>query len=381
MSIAAARQPIRVGVLFDFVFPPAPDEWDFERDCMDALRLVFDDAHESGMLDRPVEIVFRVAEGLPRGSVKAVIDATRELIDEGCLVIIGPMVSENAVPLREYLEREGRTPAIAWCGTDDWLGEWSFGLSVGSLPDEPYVLANLAAHAGHRSVAVLVEESLIGEQYLSFFRRAAAVEGLTVVAEERIPTTEQDLTEVAARLHRIGPAALVNLGFGFGIMRLNAALATLGWEPAKYSTTAWMDAFIARSIREAYLGWIGLDIYDEENTVGQAFLDRFEQRYGRRPPYYTPGVARDFATIVVHALADAKPLSPRGVCEAIERVKMLPAASGAPGTRISYGKWTRRGWMGTGYLVAREFDPVDPMRTHFRGRLREPKQWGDDDGA
>ena len=27
-SVAAARQPIKVGVLFDFVFPPAPDEWD-----------------------------------------------------------------------------------------------------------------------------------------------------------------------------------------------------------------------------------------------------------------------------------------------------------------------------------------------------------------
>ena len=54
---------------------------------------------------------------------------------------------------------------------------------------------------------------------------------------------------------------------------------------------------------------------------------------------------------------------------------MLPAASGAPGTRISYGKWTRRGWMGTGYLVARQFDDTDPMKTHLRGQLRDPKVW------
>ena len=78
---------------------------------------------------------------------------------------------------------------------------------------------------------------------------------------------------------------------------------------------------------------------------------------------------------MVQALADAKPLSPRGVRDALERVKMLPAASGAPGTRISYGKWTRRGWMGTGYLVARQFDDTDPMKTHLRGHLREPKVW------
>jgi hypothetical protein len=63
------------------------------------------------------------------------------------------------------------------------------------------------------------------------------------------------------------------------------------------------------------------------------------------------------------------------VRDALERVKMLPAASGAPGTRISYGKWTRRGWMGTGYLVARQFDDVDPFTTHFRGHLRDPRVW------
>ena len=43
--------------------------------------------------------------------------------------------------------------------------------------------------------------------------------------------------------------------------------------------------------------------------------------------------------------------------DALERVKMVPAAGGAPGTRISFGNWTHRGWMGAGYLVARRLDP------------------------
>ena len=370
MSETAARQPIKVGTLFDFVFPPAPDEWDFERDFFDSINLVFEDAHAAGVLDRPVEVVHRVGEGLPRGSVKSAIDATRELVEAGCLVIIGPMVSENAIPIREYLELEGRTPAISWCGSDDWLGEWSFGLSSGSLPDEPYVLANLVAHAGLRRVGVLVEESLIGEQYLSFFRRAAKVEGLTIVSEERIFTTAHDMAATAARLHAAAPDALVSLGFGFGVVRLNEALGQLGWAPPRYTGTAWQDAFISRSVREAYLGWIGLDLYDDENPLAVGFLDRFEQRYGRRPAYYTPGVSRDFATIVVHALADAKPLSPRGVCQALERVKMLPAASGAPGTRLSFGRWSHRGWMGAGYLVARQLDP-DGTSAHLVDRFGE----------
>jgi ABC-type branched-subunit amino acid transport system substrate-binding protein len=105
------------------------------------------------------------------------------------------------------------------------------------------------------------------------------------------------------------------------------------------------------------LGWTGVDQYDEENPVGQAFLDRYKEVYGRRPAWVVPMVNHDIATALLHAFIDAQPLSPRGVKEALERVKLVPAAAGAPGTRVSFGKWTRRGWMGSGYLVARQLDP------------------------
>ena len=53
---------------------------------------------------------------------------------------------------------------------------------------------------------------------------------------------------------------------------------------------------------------------------------------------------------------------------ALERVKLLPAASGAPGTRLSFGRWTRRGWVGAGYLVARRLDP-DGKSAHLVDRF------------
>ena len=80
---------------------------------------------------------------------------------------------------------------------------------------------------------------------------------------------------------------------------------------------------------------------------------------------------RDFATVVLHAFADAHPLTPKGVKEALERVKMVPAAAGAPGTCLSFGKCTHRGWMGAGYLVARRLDP-DGESSHLVGRFGDP---------
>lgn len=114
----------------------------------------------------------------------------------------------------------------------------------------------------------------------------------------------------------------------------------------------------------------GVDQYDEANKVGQEFLDRYQDRYGHRRASCVPVVNYDVARTLLQALTDAHPLSPRGVKEALERVKMSPAASGAPGTRVSFGNWTRRAWMGAGYLVARQLD-AEGVNSHLVDRFGE----------
>ena len=160
----------------------------------------------------------------------------------------------------------------------------------------------------------------------------------------------------------------MHCGFGFGVVRVNPALDAIGWDPPRFMGTAFQNAWINERMWNAMLGWVGVDQYDPANPVGQAFLDEFEAAYGRRPEYCVPVVNRDLATVLLHTFADAHPLTPRGVKEALERVKMLPAASGAPGTYLSFGKWTRRGWMGAGYLVARRLDP-DGVTAHLVDRF------------
>src|SRR5262249_3607739 len=192
--------------------------------------------------------------------------------------------------------------------------------------------------------------------------------GIRVVAEERIAQTAQDVGQAVRNVYEAKPTALVHCGFGFGVVFVNPSLEALGWDPPRFMGTAFQNAWINEVMWNAILGWTGLDQYDEGNQVGQRFLDQFEARYGRRPQYCAPVVNRDIATVLLHAFADAHPLTPRGVKEALERVKMIPAASGAPGTRLSFGKWNRRGWMGAGYLVARRLDP-DGVTSHLVDRF------------
>jgi ABC-type branched-subunit amino acid transport system substrate-binding protein len=365
MGFAQHVAPIRIGVLMDFLLPP-PSHWDALRDIIDTMELTFRDAHAAGLLDRPVEVIVRECDGLPRGTVKASIDAYGQLVDEGCLAVFGPMVSDTAIPLREAIEREFRVPCLGWVGSDDWLGEWTFALSNGSLPDEPHVIANIVRQAGHREVGVLVERSLVGAQMHEFFRDACRVEGLSISGVASIAQTALPIDEEISALATTGCDALVHLGAGLGMLQANAALAGIGWDPPRYTGAAFENGYMSDDVMRCFLGWVGLEQYDETNPVGQAFLDHFEREYGRRPEYYVPVCMRDISSALVSALANAHPLSPRGVLEALERVKMLPAASGAPGTRVSFGKWTRRGWMGSGYLVARAVEP-DLRTTVLRG--------------
>jgi branched-chain amino acid transport system substrate-binding protein len=367
VSYVSSAEPIRIGYLFDFKLPDGYPQ-DARDDLVFPFELVFKRGLEEGLIDRPVEIVFREVEGLPKGTIKAVIDAYAELVDIGCLAVFGPSITDNCVPTREAIEERFRVPAISVTGSEEWLGEWTFALSMGSMTDEPIFWADLLASEGHGEVGVLIERSLVGESYVRNFRKACADHGIRIVAEEWVPQTAQDVSAAVRNLHDAKAQAIVHCGFGFGIVFVNPALEALDWNPPRYMGTAFQNAWINQLMWDAIRGYTGLDQYDESNPVGQAFLDEYEAVYGRRPGYCVPVVNRDIATILLLALADAHPLTPRGVKDALERVKMIPAASGAPGTRLSFGKWTRRGWMGAGYLVARQLDETFGA-SHLVGRF------------
>jgi branched-chain amino acid transport system substrate-binding protein len=370
VSYESEVEPIRLGHVMDFTLPDEIIPPFLRADFTEPLELVFNDGYEQGIIDRPVEVIYREVEGLPKGSVKAVFDAYEELLDLGCVAMLGPYNTDNAIPTREEIERRFQVPAMSVSASDDWTGEWTFSLPNGSFSDETMFWAHMIKKAGHNTVGLLPERTLMGRSYREGFYRACRAEGLNIVAEQPITAKEQDVDDVVRKLYDAKPDAIVYGGFGFGMVRVNQALKALNWDPPRYMCTALEQGWITPSLWEAFQGWIGLEQYDEENPVGQAFYDRFEEVYGRRPKAYcSPPTYRDMATVFLHAFADAQPLSKRGVKEAMERIKMLPAASGSAGTRISFGKYDRMGWMGSGYLVARKLDPEFASTTHLVDRF------------
>lgn len=346
-------KPARIGLLFDYL----DDQGGYDENVVPSLQLVADDYVERDVLERPVEFAIRAVQGLPNGSFRAVRDAFFELVDQDVQVIFGPWVSENGVALRRDIEDLGQVPIITMGASENMLGEWVFGLPAGSMEEEPIIMATVAVLDGCRTAGIAFETSLIGDEYLRTARAACKDAGLDITSEVAIPQVQADKRKALAELAIHQPDAILHVGFGLGIPGMNEALAETGWNPRRYTTTAFEFAAVSQWWREQLAGWVGLDQYDERNAVGQAFLDRFEARHGRRPEYFFPVYCCDVGRLMMTALATARPLTGSGVKDALEKIKMMPAASGAPGTRIGFGKFIRRGWMGSEFLLARRVLP------------------------
>jgi hypothetical protein len=80
--------PVKVGVLIDL-------DMGTKDDFLATLRFGFDEAHEHGIITRPVELVVKEAIGLPRLEAKNSIDGYLDLVRQGVLCTIGPLITKK----------------------------------------------------------------------------------------------------------------------------------------------------------------------------------------------------------------------------------------------------------------------------------------------
>jgi hypothetical protein len=115
-----------------------------------------------------------------------------------------------------------------------------------------------------------IEQSLVGESYLTSF--SAACRDARFASSPRSDRARPRRTSATAvrKVHEAKPDALVHCGFGFGILHVNSALEALGWDPPRFTSTAFQNAWINPVLWKAFLGWTGIDQYDEATSSGSA---------------------------------------------------------------------------------------------------------------
>jgi len=317
-------------------------------------RMAFDEASESGLLDRPVEHILHAENGLPNGSARNATDGFRWLVDQGCIAVAGAYSSDNAITVAP-LANELQVPLISWAGTERLQGEYCFRLGNGDVGgDATLVVAWLKQH-GYERVAVLSELSPNGEEYFRFFRQEARRRNLRIAAVETVSQSPANLAENLASLRAAEPDALVYMGYGMlaakGLLR--AALDELAWDPPRIMGTAFMFYLMGF---DKFEGWVGIDQLDPTNPLVPGFLERFVARYGENPPMWPnaiPLLAYDTARVLVEAIVRAPILSGPGIKAGLEAIRFMPSTTGGQHTHIACAPYEHGMFRGDWLLYGR----------------------------
>jgi len=359
--------PTKVGVLIDM-------DMGTQDDFLACLRMTFDEAHAAGTITRPVELVVKEAIGLPRLEAKNTIDGYRELVEQGVLCTIGPLITDNSIALAPVIDRTG-VPAITWTGTDRYYGDYCFNLGNGGLAEEAAIMATWIRRSGYKTVGMIHEISPGGVEYASNFRWYAAKEKLDVLIEAYTTQVPDDLEGVLRKIRDQKPDCLAYLGYGYPTILMGPMWKRLGWDPPRVMTTAFQFCYAKPEWMAALEGWVGVDQWCEDNPLAEPVFDRFAAATGKSKRHTVLLLTYDTARLVAEGLARANLLTPKGVKEGLEKVRMLPAANGGPRTHMSLGPYDHKAYKGD-WLVLRKIengrtvwvDLHDPVKTTPPGR-------------
>ena len=339
--MATGAIPIRIGLLYDF---PQGDGL-----FSDSLRLGLDDVAATGRLDREIELVDKQARGLPSGSEHDIVRAFGELVDDGAVAIIGPSISDNAL-IAAPLCDDARIPAINYSGGERTRSQWMFHYQVGSLEEEPPLLATRMAERGFERAAVVFDQSPVGRRYAECFEAARARLGLEVTGTASISSLAESADDLLTRLRGGNPDVLVYFGLGVSSRAVALARESLGWDVPVLANSALMFGYARPDWRDGYAGWEYVDTIADDNRLRAALRQR-SARAGGGP---IGCAAYDMGRMLGEAIAQADHLTRAGIADGLRRVKMLPATSGYEGTLIGFGTWDHAALKGH-YLVLREW--------------------------
>jgi ABC-type branched-subunit amino acid transport system substrate-binding protein len=314
--------PVRIGLLYDF-----PQQGDlFAR----ALRMGIDEV--SGRLDRDVEFVERQSRGLPSGSEAEVVRAFDELDEEDVVAIVGPSISDNALIVAPLCDA-ARIPAVNYSGGERTRSEWMFHYQVGSLEEEPPVLARRISERGLRRAAVIFDQSPVGRRYAECFEAARARLGLEVTGTASISALAEDASPLLERLRTAEPDVLVYFGLGVSSRAVAVALQTMRWQVPVVSNSALMFGYARPDWRDGYAGWEYIDTIADDNRLRAQFAEQFP--HGAGGPIGC--AAFDIGRLLGEGIASSEHLTRAGIADGLRRVKQLPATSGYEGTLMGFG--------------------------------------------
>jgi ABC-type branched-subunit amino acid transport system substrate-binding protein len=269
------------------------------------------------------------------------------LVEQGCVVILGPMISDNSITLQDTVDKTG-VPVIGWTGAHKFASEYCFTVANGDIPSEGVICAHWLKNQGLKRVGLFWEAGSSGRDYADYFRYTALQLGLTITREVMIEPNPRGLDEALREMKALGTEGIYYGGYGYACFHFGPALKALNWDPPKIMGTAFMFYSNTNRWEEGIDGWHGTDQLAAPGTNPnyEAMIRRFEARFGRKTKNVVVALAYDTARAAIHGIANAKIPIPKEVKEGLERIRWMPCTNGGPATYVTFGPGDHKGYKG-----------------------------------
>lgn len=344
---AMAQNTIKIGMITDKVGPAKPYA---EPVAAGAAYAVKEINAKGGILGRQVELMVEDDQGRPDISATA----ARKLVDAGAAFILSVSLTP-ATQQAQTVTLESKTPHITPSNSGDTLTTqiqnpnfWQTG-PLGST--QIATLLSYAANKNYKKVALITENSDLGQLTNRFFKAGLEKAGMQIVAEEVVPRGSTTAEPQMQKLRAANPEAI----FLTGVLTPENALILRAYRQlglkapllGNYNFSVPQTAVVAKGLLD---GVVFVDAFDPAKPEVQRFVEGFKKDTGTEP-YNLNGYGYDGMMLVADAIKRAGGTDKDKVREAMQATKGFVGVMGGVGATYGFAEGKRTGFDTNGMVV------------------------------
>ena len=258
--------------------------------------------------------------------------ATRLIVEEDVIAIIGPQSSKQAVPTGQ-VANDRETPMISpWSTNPDTTKDrpWVFRVAFLDPFQGPVIAGFVVSEFGAKTAAVLYD---IARDYpkglAENFRDAAEANGVQIVGYESFTTGDTDFSSQLTNIIAANPDVLFTPQYYNEVPLIVQQARSLGYTGPIVGSDSWGTPDLLDLCGDACNGLFFSTHYapDIATEVGQTFISAYEELYGSKPDDVA-ALTYDAFNLLFTAIETANSLDKTDVRDALASIDLFEGVTG-----------------------------------------------------
>ncbi len=345
--VVLAQNTIRIGMITDRV---GPAKGYAEPVAQGAVYAVKELNAKGGLLGRQIELLVEDDQGKPDVSATA----ARKLVDAGAAFILSVSLTP-ATQQAQSVTLETRTPHMTPSNSGDTLTTqianpnfWQTGPLAST---QIATLLSYARNKNYKRVALVTENSALGQLTNQFFKAGLEKSGIQVVSEEVVPGGSTSADPQMQKVRASNADALFMTGVTVPenslVLRSYRQLGLKMPILANYNLSIPVYSSIAKGLLD---GVVFVDAFDPAKPDTRRFIDNYKKDAGVEP-YNLNGYGYDGVMLVADAIRRAGSTDKDKVREAMQSTRGFAGVMGGVGASYSFADGRRTGFDTNGMVV------------------------------